>query len=141
MKYLKPSHALILRICVETGLRISDVLELRPTIEQKFCVVEKKTKKQKTCNLSTATFKDFKLYLKIHKYEKDEKAFKMSRQAVYNQIKKKSLLLGFENISSHSARKLYAKQYYKKNGLNSTAKELNHDNINTTLIYLNTLKF
>ena len=59
-----------------------------------------------------------------------------TRQAVWKDIKQASKALGLKgNISPHSARKTYAVVDYHKNGLKATQEDLQHDRIDTTLIY------
>ena len=50
---LMPSNRLVCRVCLHTGLRVSDVLELRPwQIARQFWIVEKKTGKRRRVNLT-----------------------------------------------------------------------------------------
>ena len=96
-------------ICLDTGLRISDVLNLNAGIKRSFCVIEQKTKKQRKVKLSKKTHK---------------------------QLKKTSLKLGFAHVSSHSLRKSYAIAFNKEHGLKATQRELRHDSAYTTMHYL-----
>ncbi len=138
-KLLNVSDRLILRIGVETGLRISDILRLKVNqISNEFEVIEQKTKKKRTVFLKKTTINELNLYIKSQKLQNNSKIFYQSRQTTYRNLNNLAKSLGYKNISSHSARKLFAITFLKKNNNNLALlqKELNHDNINTTLIYI-----
>jgi hypothetical protein len=59
-----------------------------------------------------------------------------TRQAVWRDVKKAVKRLGIAgNVAPHSARKTYAVEDFKDNGLAQVQKDLQHDRLSTTLIY------
>ena len=133
-KALPPRDVLICKIMRQTGLRISDVLALKKTdIASKMTVVEQKTKKKRTVTLTKALVRDCMIYAMQHK---SLKLFTCDRSTFYRSLHHTALRFGWRNISAHSIRKTYARAYCRKHGMEATRKELRHDSIATTLIYL-----
>ena len=129
--------SIILQVSAETGLRISDVLNFTPlNIKKQQLILEKKTKKNRYIELPTKLITQLKRYVNTYKITDKNKIFNVTRQAVYINIKNMTNSLGWKNISSHSTRKYYAQEFYKKYGLKATQDELMHDNVNTTILYL-----
>lgn len=132
-KHLVPRDALALQISSDTGLRVSDVLRIEAKdLRGKMEVTERKTGKTRTVKLKRSTLTDAREYA-LHggKYLID-----CDRSTIYRNIKKACALIGYSNVSMHSARKAYAKGFCKKYGIKRTQEELRHDDITTTLIYV-----
>jgi integrase len=138
---LMPENRLAFRVSLHTGLRISDVLELRPEqLKAQFWIVEKKTGKRRRVNLPAALLED--LRKNAGKYwvfpGRDPKKHR-TRQAVWKDIKRAAEAFRLpQNIGTHSARKVYAVELMQKYGdLERVAKALNHAKRypGTTLIY------
>lgn len=152
--YLKPStyealyrvmqrdNVLAIRVSLETGLRIDDVLRLKWENFKKppyFTYFAKKTGKKGVKKLS----KQLKNELFHRNTGGSEYVFPgrkrgqhRTRQAVWKDIKKASELMGVSlNASPHSARKTYAVELRKEKGLAEVQKELQHSDMNTTMLY------
>lgn len=135
-------NALAVRVSLETGLRIGDVLSLRREAiaqSERITVVEKKTGKEKEIRLSARTREAV-----LTQSEGYEWAFPSPlklgqprrRQTVWRDVKRAATFCGLTlNITPHTARKVYAVSKFKREGLKSTQDALNHDNITTTLLY------
>lgn len=135
-------NVLALRVSLETGLRIDDVLSLRASqiVRRTICGVAEKTDKpyRKTISadlarrLSTLT-PNAGGYIFPHRLDPMKHR---TRQAVWANMKKAAALMGIKmNAAPHSARKTYAVEMFKDKGLERTQKELQHDRISTTMLY------
>lgn len=132
-------NALALRTSLETGLRIDDVLHLRSsdldgrTLSCTAMKTGKKVKKVISADLAK----------RLRQVESCGRLFDgrfhnkpRTRQAVWRDVKKAARRLSLDgNIAPHSARKTYAVEDFKDNGLRKVQDDLQHDNINTTMIY------
>lgn len=136
---------LILNIGVETGLRITDILNLfrRDILSCKpFYIKERKTGKRKRITLTEQTLNLAKMYDKLHHIKHKKKMFinektgkPFTRQAIYYHFAKlRRYCKGL--IAPHSMRSTYAKEIFKAQGLEATRKALNHDNSKVTKVYL-----
>lgn len=138
-------NALALRVSLETGMRIDDVLSLRPSdIEgRKVRYTAKKTGKVGRATLSADLAKRLdrikgKHFVFVHRI--DPKKHR-TRQAVWKDVKKAALALhaaGYlddRNVAPHSARKSFAVDDRQKFGLPHTQKALQHSDKSTTMIY------
>lgn len=141
---LMPPNRLICEISLATGLRVGDVLRLRPSDispdRARFTIKEEKTGKARS------------VYLPL---ELRERAFEMSgrfwvfehrcdrtkhrtRQAVFKDIRRAAMLFRVkQHISPHSVRKAFAVDYFNKHGrdLRKIQKLLNHSNEAVTMLY------
>lgn len=124
-----------------TGLRVSDVLQFRTAkVKQKtFTVTEMKTGKKRRIYLPS----DLKKRLlaqagKEFVFEGRSGEKPRTRQAVYTDLRRASKAFRLKGVNSpHSLRKTYAVELYKATGnLEYCRKKLNHDDIETTLIYV-----
>ena len=133
-------NVLALRVSLETGLRIDDVLKLRPEdlkgqtikgVAEKTGKPFKKVLSKDLANrLKEVTGKRFVF---PHRLKADKHR---TRQAVWKDVKKAAKILKLDgNIAPHSARKTYAVELFKDSGLNEVSKELQHDRIDTTMLY------
>ena len=138
---LTPANALVLRVCIETGLRIDDALGLRTAQLSKdaFTIREKKTGKSRRIRLTKALRADLRRsagreWVFPHRTDKTRHR---TRQAVYRDLKRAAKLFRVKcNVSPHSLRKYYAVERLRQTGdLRKVMRELNHDRIETTLIY------
>ena len=132
-------NALALRTSLETGWRISDVLNMKPehingrTIR----IVAMKTGKPDKKVVSADLAKRLKqIASKKFVFEGRFGDKPRTRQAVWKDIKKSAKILKLQgNISCHSARKTYGVEEFKDGGLAKVQKELQHDDVNTTMLY------
>lgn len=133
LKVLPPAAALAVRISADTGLRVSDVLSIRcGGLQSTMKVRERKTGKQRTVHLKPATLKACKAFAA----HGEDKLIPVNRSTIYRQIKKAAADLGYDHVSMHSIRKLYARNYCKTHGLAATQREMQHDYLSTTMLYV-----
>lgn len=142
-KLLMPENALVIETMLQTGLRVSDVLNLRTATlrkGQRFTVTESKTGKGKRVRIGNA------LYLrllaqcgKIYVFPSTRTELKhRTRQAVWADVKRAAKALRMRvNVAPHSARKSYAVgEYQRTHDIEAVKRKLNHSNIETTILYL-----
>lgn len=138
---LTPTNALVMRLCVETGLRIDDALAITSDQiqERDFVIKEKKTGKKRKVHLSKSLWDALRgasgaFYVFPHR---DDPFRHRTRQAVFLDLKRAAKLFRIRaNVSPHTLRKFYAVERLRQTGdLSKVQKELNHDRITTTLIY------
>lgn len=134
-------NSLILRVMLRTGLRISDVLELKKSqISRCFWVTERKTGKRRAVGLTDELVEQLRRNAGRSEWcfpsPKDIKKHK-TRQAVWADMKRVSRALKLPvNASTHSARKVYAVELMHKYGdIVEVQKALNHDNPTVTVLY------
>ncbi len=133
-------NALALRVSLETGLRIDDVLRLTPRQLNKRTLVgiASKTKKPFKRVLSIDLAKRLceisgKNYIFRGRLSEDKHR---TRQAVWKDVKKAAKILELEgNFAPHSARKTYAVEKFKDGGLAVVKRDLQHKDISTTMLY------
>lgn len=140
------TERLIFRVAVETGLRISDILQLRAAALSKYIhVVERKTKKLRTVELSDTLLNDLVKYRGCwYDVEAMQWLFKSRRDVLkpYNRMTYHRKLKQAANalkidFSSHSMRKLYAKNIYKRTGdIFAVQEAMRHKYVITTCAYL-----
>lgn len=148
---LMPENRLALEVSLSTGLRISDVLSLRTEQVHKALMSNGRmsVKEQKTGKVN-------RVYVPIHTlsamcaeagrfyvFEGRSSPLKCrTRSAVYKDLKRVAKLYRLDgakikaNISSHSARKIFAVQQYKKsNDIVKVQRLLNHSSEAVTMLY------
>ena len=136
---LMPQNRLIARVCLQTGLRVGDVVALRTRdIGQQFMVTEAKTNKRRRVGLTEDLMRD------ILAQAGPEWAFPgrvpgghKSRQAVWADVKRAARAFRLpQNVGPHSLRKVYAVDLLERYGdIGRVQRALNHSSIETTLIY------
>ena len=148
ISHLYTDNRLIMRIALDTGLRIGDILEMRIgdiRNNRRFRIVENKTGKPKYVRIGAALRKEI-LETRTYCQEDGYYAFPhricpqtrhRTRSAVNKDIKRVIDSMGIKpRISPHSARKGYAVELYSKTGdLKAVQDALNHGSINTTVLY------
>ena len=136
-----PANALILRVSLETGLRLGDccALTTAQVQKQRCTVTEQKTGKRKRIYISKALQADIlrqagALYAFPHRTDATRHR---TRQAVYSDLKRAAKALRLPvNVTPHTMRKLYAVDLYHRTGdIGKVMQALNHDRVTTTLIY------
>lgn len=139
MSALTRENALVLRVCLHTGLRISDVLELRPDqLKPHFWVKEMKTGKSKQVGLPGPLLADLQSVAGenwVFPGRNPEKH--RTRQAVWKDVKRAARAFRIkQNAAPHSARKVYAVELLRKYGdFERVRRALNHSSDSVTLIY------
>ena len=133
-------NVLALRVSLETGLRIDDVLSLRrdQLVGRTLRGVAEKTGKPYKKSISQDLANRLNVlrregFLFPHRTKPGEHR---TRQAVWANMKKAAKVLDIElNAAPHSARKTYAVEVFKDRGLGAAQKELQHDRVSTTMLY------
>lgn len=104
------------------GLRISDILSLRPSNilldgdRYRLEVVEQKTGKQRIFTVPLVIQQYIENYCLRNNIQKHDLIFPITARAVQKQLAIVCGYLGYEGISTHSFRKWYATEIYKANG-------------------------
>lgn len=144
LRALMPSNRRVMQVCLHTGLRVSDVLELRTEQLRKaktgrFWVTEKKTKKRRMVGIPR-TLRDDLLRnageVWVFESRSDPQKHR-SRQAVWKDVKRAAEAFRLpQNVAPHSFRKVYAVDLLESCGdIEKVRRALNHGSIETTLIY------
>lgn len=136
---LMPQNALIIETVLQTGLRVSDALELKTAdLKSSMWVVEKKTGKKHRCGLK----KD--LLARILAQAGPVWAFPgrrpgghKTRQAVWRDVKRAAAAFRLpQNVGTHSFRKVYAVELLGKYGdLPRVQRAMGHSAPSVTVIY------
>lgn len=138
---LMPENRLALELSMITGLRINDVLALKPeqVKKKRFTIREEKTGKTRRVYipkeyLDRCIAVSGQHYVFEHRLNGREHR---TRQAVFKDLKKVCRLFRVkENIAPHSMRKAYAVEEFKRHGdLKKVQKLLNHSNEAVTMVY------
>ena len=140
LSLLMPENALVARVMLSTGLRVSDVLELTPEqIKPSVVVQERKTGKRRRVRIPP------KLCEEVLRKAGREWAFPSpkdptkhrTRQAVWADIKRAQKACRFTvNLGTHSMRKAYAVRLMQRYGdLGRVQKALLHDRPEVTMLY------
>lgn len=137
---LTPANRLAMKVCLHTGLRLSDVLSLRTEqIGPTFWVRESKTGKSKRVGLPQPLLRSLQLQSGrewVFESRSDTKKHR-TRQAVYRDVKRAAKAFRLpQNVAPHSFRKLYAVELLEKYGdIQRVQRALNHGSLATTIIY------
>lgn len=137
---LQPSNHLVMQVCLHTGLRVGDVLALKPEqIKPRFWVTEQKTGKRRIVGLPEelreAILRQAGRYW-CFPHRLDETKHK-TRQALWKDVKRAAKMLHLKkNAAPHSFRKVYAVDLMQKYGdIEKVKRALNHSDVCVTLIY------
>ena len=132
-------NCLIMRTAIHTGLRVSDVLSLKPDqLKPKFWITEKKTGKRKQVGLPEPLLSDLRKHAGNDWVFPGRNPYKHhTRQAVWKDIKRAAAAYRLpQNVGTHSARKVYAVQLMQEYGdFARVRRALNHSSDAVTMIY------
>lgn len=138
---LTPANRLVCRVCVDTGLRVGDVVALRTEqIGPQFWIREQKTGKRRRVNLTNEMLGQLRAQagtVWVFPSPKDP-AKHRTRQAVWYDVKRASKAFRLpQNVAPHSLRKVYAVQLLErcKGNVGRVQRALNHSDAATTYIY------
>ena len=141
LRLLMPENRAVMRIAIHTGLRIDDILTMRSAdlYKDRISIYEKKTGKKRVIRLPRS-LKDEVLKRSGHIYafpHRDDGRRHRCRQTVWKDVKRAAKALRIpDNITPHSARKLYANEMFNACGdLEKVARALNHSSSEVTYIY------
>lgn len=136
---MQPDNVLAMRCALETGLRIDDVLSLRPSDLRGSTITCTAHKTGKTCSkrVSAPLARDLRRNASPEWiFPGRKKGRHRTRQTVWRDLSKARAMLGLpEHVSPHSARKTYAVELRRADGLDRVQAELQHDRTSTTMIY------
>lgn len=140
---LTPPNRLACEVSLYTGLRISDVLNLRTEqLSERFTVRESKTGKNKRVRLSPELLdRCISLAGKIFVFEgRTDRRKARTRAAVYKDLKRAARLFRLDKrlqISPHTCRKVYAVDKYRAYGcdIKKLQSLLNHSDEAVTMLY------
>ena len=136
---LTPGNRLVMRACMTTGLRVGDVLRLRPSqLRPQFYITEQKTGKRRRVNLPAALLDDLRAasgpewVFSGRDWRKHR-----TRQAVWKDVRRACAAMRMpEHFTPHSTRKCYAVALLAKYGdLARVQRALNHSSPAVTAIY------
>lgn len=142
--YPNPQIAVALIIEANSGLRISDVLQLklksivRENGRYHFNIIEQKTKKHRSFTIAPEVYTYLQEYALANGIKPDSRLFKISSRGVSKHLKKVCDYLGMEGVGTHSFRKFFAVSIYNNNGYNvELVRELlQHSSVAVTQHYL-----
>ena len=136
---LTEKNRLVIRAALITGLRVSDVLELKPErLKPHFWVTEQKTGKKRQVGLPEPLLSDLKKYSGKHwVFPGRNPAKHHTRQAVWKDVKRAAVAFRLpQNVAPHSFRKVYGVELMKKYGdIERVKRALNHSSETVTMIY------
>lgn len=126
------------------GLRISDILKLRPRDivrdgdRYRLEITEQKTGKRRVFTVPLVIWQYIENYCLRNGIGRDELIFPITERAIQKQLALVCDYLGFEGISTHSFRKWYATEIYKANGCDIALVQrlLQHSSASTTQRYI-----
>lgn len=126
------------------GLRISDIVKLRPSDivkdgdRYRLEVTEQKTGKSRVFTVPLVIHQYIENYCLRNGIGKKDLIFPISERMIQKQLKIVCDYLGYEGISTHSFRKWYATEIYKANGYDITLVQrlLQHSSAAVTQRYI-----
>lgn len=141
LRLLLPSNRLVMRVCMETGLRVGDVLAIpRRKLAQRMTVFESKTGKTRRVYIGRALLADLNAMERNGPWlfpGRDPEKHR-TRQAVFADLRRAAKACRLpEHLTPHSARKLYAVEQFQRCGdLERVQRLLNHSDSAVTLLYV-----
>ena len=136
---LTDTNRLVIRTALQTGLRIGDVLALKPDrLKPHFWVTEQKTGKARQVGLPEPLLSDLKNHAgEIWVFPGRNPRKHHTRQAVWKDVKRAAQAFRLpQNVAPHSFRKVYAVDLLKKYGdIDRVRRALNHGSETVTMIY------
>lgn len=151
LREMNEKYYVMYRIGITSGLRISDILNIKVSdIKRNYIqVLEKKTDKSRIFKLNSKTkelcmefieankLKDNDYVIYSNKKDSDGNIKPISRQQAHKVLKDASNQLGLEDIGTHTLRKTFGYQHYMKNkDVVALQKAFNHSAPSTTLAYI-----
>lgn len=136
---LMPQNRLIIETVLQTGLRISDVLELKTAdLKNSMWVLEKKTGKKHRCGLTNDLLRRIMAQAgPVWAFPGHHDGGHKSRQAVWADVKRAAAAFRLpQNIATHSFRKVYAVELLAKYGdITRVQRAMGHSAPSVTVIY------
>lgn len=136
---LTEPNRLVMRTALVTGLRVGDVLALKPDrLKPHFWVTEQKTGKKRQVGIPEPLLSDLKKHAgKEWVFPGRDPKKHRTRQAVWKDVKRAAKAFRIpQNVGPHSARKVFAVELMRKYGdIDKVKRALNHGSETVTLIY------
>ena len=136
---LTPSNRLVMRVILHTGLRVSDVLALRPEhLKPRVWVAEAKTGKRRQVGFPADLLADLRAESGEHwVFPGRDPTRHRTRQAVWADVKRAAWAFRLpQNVGTHSARKVYAVRLMERYGdIKQVQRVLRHSSPAVTAIY------
>lgn len=136
---LMPQNALIIETVLQTGLRISDVLELKTAdLKNSMWVQEKKTGKKHRCGLTNDLMRRIMAQAgPFWAFPGRKQGTHKTRQAVWEDVKRAAAAFRLpQNVGTHSFRKVYAVDLLARYGdLPRVQRAMGHSAPSITAIY------
>lgn len=137
---LTPSNRLVCRVCLQTGLRVGDVVSLKTAqLGRQFWTTEAKTGKRRRVNLPDDLLNQIRAQAGPEWAFPGKKPGKhRTRQAVWADVKRAAKAFRIkQNVAPHSFRKVYAVELMRRCGdVKRVQRALNHSDCATTMIYV-----
>lgn len=136
--------ATILVMQANLGMRIGDILKLRPKdiIKEgkryRLDIREEKTGKSRTFTIPKEIYNELVSYYKTYNIKQNERIFIISERAIQKHLKNVCDYLELDGISTHSFRKFFATSIYVNNNYDIVLvqKLLQHSSVHTTQKYI-----
>ena len=136
---LTEENRLVMRTALHTGLRVGDVLALKPDRLRPNCwVTEAKTGKRRQIGLPEPLLSDLRAASgRVWVFPGRDPKHHRTRQAVWKDVKRAAEAVRIpQNVGPHSARKVFAVELLGESGdLSRVQKALNHTDPEVTLLY------
>ena len=137
---LTPDNRAVCQVALRTGLRVSDILELRADqLARCFWVTERKTGKRRQVGLPDWLIADIlsRSGDSVWAFPGRDPARHRTRQAVWKDLKRVARAFRIPvNVGTHSMRKNFAVDLMHKYGdIAKVQRALNHDNSAVTMLY------
>lgn len=137
---LTSSNRLVCRVCLQTGLRVGDVVSLKTRdLKGQFWITEAKTKKRRRVNLPRELLDQVKAQAgEVWAFPGRKPGQHRTRQAVWADVKRAARAFRIrQNIAPHSFRKVYAVELLRRCGdVKRVQRALNHSDCATTMVYV-----
>ena len=137
---LTPSNRLVCRVCLQTGLRVGDVVSHKTRdLNGQFWIVESKTKKRRRVNLPRELLDQIRAQAgEVWAFPGRKPWQHRTRQAVWADVKRAAKAFRIrQNIAPHSFRKVFAVELLRRCGdVKRVQRALNHSDCATTMIYV-----
>lgn len=141
---LMPQNRLVMRLAMETGLRVGDCLSIKTAaLRYRMTIREQKTGKSRRIIIPRQLLQELEANagrIWIFEHRTDPRRHR-TRQAVYKDVKRVARMfqragsIRKGQVSPHSARKLRAVEAYQSGGIEAAQKLLNHSDPAVTLLY------
>ena len=140
--YLRIATALVLE--GNLGLRVSDILRLRPSDivndggRYRLAITEQKTGKQRVFTVPLVIEQYIENYCLRNSIGRNDLIFPLTTRAIQKQLAIVCKYLGYEGVSTHSFRKWYATEIYRNNGYDIALVQrlLQHSSASVTQRYI-----